>query len=216
MKILALEGALGAFSCCFSDGRRHIVSSTAGNDALEAGLDAVSDVLREARTELRALDRLAVGTGPGSFTGLRIAISYAKGLALAKRLPLVGVSSYDILEPDDAQLPVLTVVAGRIGVVCARLHTESDRRVRCGPVDEVSDEFARLIHSDEITVVGATKDVLAALGERGLNVRTIHNRAAVPAEAVAQLATRYEPAASPHALRPDYGELPAARVPRFP
>jgi tRNA threonylcarbamoyladenosine biosynthesis protein TsaB len=216
MKILALEGALGTFSCCFADGRRRFVSSTVGQTGLEAGLDAVRGVLREAHEKLDALDRLAVGTGPGSFTGLRIAISYAKGLALAKRLPLVGVPSYDVLEPDDAQVPVLTIVSGRVGVICTRLRTESGSHIRCGALRDVAEELAGLVRDREITVIGATEDVLAALGERGLNVKTMNNRTLIPAEAVAELATRYDPAASPHALRPDYGELPAVKVPHFP
>ena len=216
MKILALEGALGAFSCCFFDGGRSFVSTTVGQTGLEAGLDAVRDVLRDANVELDQLDRLAVGTGPGSFTGLRIAISYAKGLALAKRLPLVGISSYDILEPDGVEAPALTIVSGRVGVICARLRTDGGTYIRCGAVGDVSEELAGLARDREIAVVGATEDVLSALGERGLNVKSITNRTLIPAEAVAELATHCDPVASPHALRPDYGELPAVKVPRFP
>jgi tRNA threonylcarbamoyl adenosine modification protein YeaZ len=216
MKILALDGALGAFSCCFADGRRRFVSTTVGQTGLEAGLDAVRDVLRDANVELEQLDRLAVGTGPGSFTGLRIAISYAKGLALAKRLPLVGISSYDILEPDGLAEPILTIVSGRVGVICARLRADGGTHIRCGTVRDVAEQLAGLARDREVTVIGATEDVLSALGERGLNVKTINNRTLIPAEAVAELATRYDPIESPHALRPDYGELPAVKVPRFP
>jgi len=77
---------------------------------------------------LRDLDRLAVGIGPGSFTGVRIAISYAKGLALAAGLPLTGISSYDVLTPGDAPATVLTVVHGRPGVISARLRIGTETR----------------------------------------------------------------------------------------
>jgi tRNA threonylcarbamoyladenosine biosynthesis protein TsaB len=53
----------------------------------------VDEVLREAGVELRALDGIAVGLGPGAFTGLRISLSLAKGLAYAAGLPLGGASS---------------------------------------------------------------------------------------------------------------------------
>lgn len=215
MNVLALEGALGPFSCCFSDGRRVVLAHSAGSDALEAGLSVVARVLRDAGAGPAAFDRLAVGIGPGSFTGLRIAVSYAKGLALAWSLPLVGIPSYDVLEPGGLRPPVLTIVPGRAGIVCARLRTHAGSRVRCGAVVEVLDELASTLHDEEITVVGATEDVLAALGERGLNVKNVPPRTPIPAEAVAQLAMRCTPAASPHAVRPDYGELPAAKVPRF-
>jgi tRNA threonylcarbamoyladenosine biosynthesis protein TsaB len=215
MKVLALEGALGAFSCSFLDGSTRVTAQTAGNDALEAGLEAVARVLRDAGIELAGLDRLAVGIGPGSFTGLRIAVSYAKGVALAKGLPLVGISSYDALEPDALPLPVLTSVEGRAGIVCARLRTPAGRWVRCGRIAEVIEELAALVNGGEITVISTSEGVLAALGERGLSVRHVQTRATIAAEAVAELATRTEPQ-SPHALRPDYGELPAAKVPQLP
>src|SRR5205807_10367009 len=48
----------------------------------------VDDLLREAGLKPNQLRAVAVGTGPGSFTGLRIGLSYAKGLALAGDLPL--------------------------------------------------------------------------------------------------------------------------------
>jgi tRNA threonylcarbamoyl adenosine modification protein YeaZ len=211
---LALDGALGTFSCCFADGGERFSAASAGNDALEAGLTLVARVLREAGTDLAHVDRLAVGTGPGSFTGLRIAVSYAKGLALARHLPLVGISSYDALEPPDVELPVLTVVEGRAGIVCARLRTAAGTVVRCGRTAEVVDELARSMDGQALALAGAAEGVFAALGERGLSVRHVQNRAKIAAEAVADLALRAEPR-SPHALRPDYGELPAAKVPRL-
>ena len=215
MNVLALDGALGPFSCCFTDGRRYVTAHSAGNDALEAGLSAVARVLRDAGAGPGMLDRIAVGIGPGSFTGLRIAVSYAKGLSLAWDVPLVGISSHDALEPDGLALPVMTVVSGRAGIICARLRTADGSRSRCGAVVEVLDELANAPHDDEIAVVGATEDVLSALGERGLNVKSVPPRTLRPAEALAQLATRFAPAVSPHAVRPDYGEMPAAKVPRF-
>lgn len=209
--LLALDGAFQAFSAAvISDGRR-IALSSAGNDALEAGLGLVERLLAEAGLGLEQLDRLAVGIGPGSFTGLRIAISYAKAIAQARRLPLVGISSYDALEPAGVALPVLAVVQGRRGVICARRReADGSSRTACGPIAEVIAELG----GGELTAVGATEDVLGALGERGF-VRSVAPRALIPAEAIAELAIDREPAPSPHAVRPDYGELPAARVPKF-
>jgi tRNA threonylcarbamoyladenosine biosynthesis protein TsaB len=97
--VLGLDGALGAFSVAVArDGDVVTSNALSGNVALESGLSAVSAVLRTACIETTQLDRLAVGIGPGGFTGLRITIAYAKSLAQAWERPLAPVSSFDALE----------------------------------------------------------------------------------------------------------------------
>lgn len=58
---------------------------------------AVDELMSAARLKLDAIGAIAVGTGPGSFTGLRIGLSYAKGIAMASRCALVGVPSFDAM-----------------------------------------------------------------------------------------------------------------------
>jgi tRNA threonylcarbamoyladenosine biosynthesis protein TsaB len=60
-------------------------------------LGAIELVLREARCALGDLDGWAITLGPGSFTGLRIGVSTAKGLSLATQKPIVGISTLDVL-----------------------------------------------------------------------------------------------------------------------
>lgn len=55
----------------------------------------VEALLRRAGVELSELRGVAVGVGPGSFTGVRIALSYGKGLAFAAGCPIVGVSTFE-------------------------------------------------------------------------------------------------------------------------
>jgi tRNA threonylcarbamoyladenosine biosynthesis protein TsaB len=57
----------------------------------------VDALLRDAGVEPRELDALAVGIGPGSFTGVRLGLATARGLALALDLPVAGVSTLDAL-----------------------------------------------------------------------------------------------------------------------
>jgi tRNA threonylcarbamoyladenosine biosynthesis protein TsaB len=61
-------------------------------------LEDADALLRQAGVKLARVDRLAVGTGPGSFTGLRIGLAAARGLALARDLPVAGVSTLVALE----------------------------------------------------------------------------------------------------------------------
>jgi len=57
----------------------------------------IEEVLKEGGLELRGLDGISVGLGPGGFTGLRIALATAKGIAYAARVPLVGVSTLEAM-----------------------------------------------------------------------------------------------------------------------
>ncbi len=58
---------------------------------------AVAEALSKANIGYEALGALAVALGPGSFTGLRIGMALAKGLALVRHLPLIGIPTLDIL-----------------------------------------------------------------------------------------------------------------------
>jgi len=60
-------------------------------------LEDVDALLRQGGARARDLDRIAVGVGPGSFTGVRIGLATARGLALALDLPVAGVSTLDAL-----------------------------------------------------------------------------------------------------------------------
>lgn len=60
-------------------------------------LEQIDEVLDQASRTLEDVEALAVGTGPGSFTGLRVGLATVKTIAYARRLPLVGVMSSDAL-----------------------------------------------------------------------------------------------------------------------
>ena len=60
-------------------------------------LAGIAALLREARLPARGLDGLAVSLGPGSYTGIRVGVTAAKTLAFALRIPLVGISSHEVL-----------------------------------------------------------------------------------------------------------------------
>lgn len=216
MIVLGLDGALGAFSAAIAvDDAVQSAQERAGNVALEAGLDAVAAVLRDAAIEADQLDRIAIGIGPGGFTGLRIAIAYAKSLAQAWERPLVPVSSFDALELGYDLPQVLSVVVGRTGVISARYRAPGALVRASGWIDQVLPEILRDVEPGELPVIGAPEDVRRALAEGGWSVKPFAPLHAPPAAAIALLGVSMPSAASIHEVRADYGELPAAKVPRL-
>ncbi len=100
MNILAIETSTDACSCALrvaeAGGKkkktytRHLVEPR-GHSRLLPGL--VGELVAEAGIDLRSLDAVAFGQGPGSFTGLRIACAVAQGIGFGAGCPLVAVSS---------------------------------------------------------------------------------------------------------------------------
>jgi tRNA threonylcarbamoyladenosine biosynthesis protein TsaB len=214
--VLALEGALGGFSAAVArDGAIVAAQSLESNVALEAGLGCVSAVLREAATQPAALDRLAVGIGPGGFTGLRITVTYAKALAQAWERPLAAVSSFDALEYGHRLERALTVVVGRSGIISARFRDAGREARASGPTLEVLREILTGATPGPLPVVAAPEDVLAALAEAGWTVTPMPPLVMPAAAAVALVGIAAPAAANAHEVRADYGEAPAAKVPHF-
>jgi tRNA threonylcarbamoyladenosine biosynthesis protein TsaB len=216
MKILALDGALNGFSAAVAfDATVRASATLPGNVALERGLTLASVVLQGAGLEKERPDRIAVGIGPGSFTGLRIAIAYAKSLAQAWNVPISGVSSFDALELGIVERDVLAVVSARKGIVSLRLRNGPVSSRASGPVMQAVEEV--LAHgAPPRVVIGAPKDVVDALAERGIVAIAQPPTVTPAAAAIALIAANSKPEQSVHALTADYGELPAAKVPSRP
>jgi tRNA threonylcarbamoyladenosine biosynthesis protein TsaB len=97
MRVLAIDTALEACSAAVLDTERGGILASESIAMLrghaEALLPLVSRVMTEAGMEFTALDRVAVTVGPGSFTGLRVGVSAARGIAVAAGKPAVGLTT---------------------------------------------------------------------------------------------------------------------------
>ena len=97
MRILAIDTALGACSACVLDaGEAHPVAIE--QVAMERGhaealMPLIERVMNAVEGGFSSLDRVAVTVGPGSFTGLRVGISAARGIALAAGKSAIGVTT---------------------------------------------------------------------------------------------------------------------------
>ena len=123
MRVLAIDTALAACSAAVLDTDHgggvlasDSLSMTRGH--AEALMPLIYHVMQRARMAFADLDRVAVTTGPGSFTGLRVGISAARGIALAADKPAVGVS---------------TLTAYAAALLADDDSTARDRRDRCPP-----------------------------------------------------------------------------------
>ncbi|MGI3165155.1 tRNA (adenosine(37)-N6)-threonylcarbamoyltransferase complex dimerization subunit type 1 TsaB [Pseudooceanicola sp. 200-1SW] len=83
----------------------------------------LEELLAEAGRTWANLDALAVGVGPGNFTGIRISVALARGLALGLKVPVLGVTGFDVLAEGQPR-PVLATLPAPRGQVYAQLVTE--------------------------------------------------------------------------------------------
>lgn len=94
MRILAIDTATEACSVAlWNDGTTFAHFELCPREHTQRILPLVRAALADAEVKLTDLDALAFGRGPGSFTGVRIGIGIAQGLALGAELPMIGVST---------------------------------------------------------------------------------------------------------------------------
>src|SRR6478752_2179035 len=96
MRVLAIDTALEACSAAVLDTERGRMASESRpmvRGHAEALMPLIERVMRQADMPFAALDRVGVTTGPGSFTGLRVGIAAARGIALAATKPAFGLTT---------------------------------------------------------------------------------------------------------------------------
>lgn len=153
----------------------------------------------------KALDRIGVTTGPGSFTGLRVGLAFAQGLGAALDRPVVGVSTLNALAASVADAPaVAALIDARRGQVYARLWRNG---APTGPaeawsLDEAAQRVAALGPSPALVGSGARLLAEAAAGA------VIHDLAGPAPEALARLVAAADPVLAPP--RPLYLRAPDA------
>jgi tRNA threonylcarbamoyladenosine biosynthesis protein TsaB len=130
--LLAMDTATQVMSLALHDGRSLLAEHTwhtANNQTVELA-PTVQNLLAQCGVAIDDLKVLAVSTGPGSYSGLRIGVALAKGMASARQLPLVGVSTLDTIAVAQSHYQsslIVTVQAGRGRVIVGRYQWRKGR-----------------------------------------------------------------------------------------
>lgn len=169
MRVLAIDTALAACAAAVIDTNRAaiIASETLAmaRGHAEAVMPLIARVMDAAQIEFSQLDRIAVTTGPGSFTGLRVGLSAARGIALAAGKPAVGLSTLaGFAAPhvaEDDKSAVVAVVDARHDHVYLQVFGPGGRTVvspRVAPLREA----LQAAMTAPARIVGSAADLLAA------------------------------------------------------
>ena len=177
MRILAIESSAKAASIAVTE-NGSLVSQFFQSSALTHSrtlLCMAQDLLSNLELKLSDIDSIAVAKGPGSFTGVRVAVSAAQGLALGLDIPLTGVSSLAALaqgalkEQPDAKL-ALSAIDARMGEVYFALFAKSVQGLQVLYEESVlspeaaSAKVQELISEQRVVTAGTGIELLRAAG----------------------------------------------------
>ena len=224
MKLLAVDTALGACSAALLDGETVLAHAL---EPMERGhaerlAPMVREVMNAAGIGFETLDRLAVTTGPGTFTGQRVGYAFMRALRLALGRPLVGITTLSAMAQaamaeagKDAAAVLHDAKRGEVYFLLAAKEqvTISDRLVSFDEAVHAIEERYNYSYAGLVVAGTGARPAADALKVHGRDV-AISEIAAPDALWVARLAmTASEPAAIP---RPLYLRPPDARLPVTP
>jgi tRNA threonylcarbamoyl adenosine modification protein YeaZ len=143
--IAAVEASTMQISCAVGP-----VERSAGGGAVEALGTLMEEAVAAAGASLSALEAIVVGAGPGSFTGIRSAVTFANALSYALGCPVGAVSTLDsvavaVSVPGQRAMVALEAGRGRLYVA----GYAGDLAREAGPLHVEGDEFVRLVASEK-------------------------------------------------------------------
>ncbi len=217
MRVLAIDTALEACSAAVLDTERAAIvaheSLTMARGHAEALMPLVKRVMEQAALVFSDIDRIAVTTGPGSFTGLRVGLAAARGLGLAAARPVVGLTTLaafaaPLIAADDS-LPVVATVDARHEHVYLQVFGPRGRTIVPPRIASLR-EALRVSATGAPRIVGTAANILAAAwpgGERAPSA--VEQLGAPDIDWVARLGAAADEATTPP--KPLYLRAPAAQ-----
>jgi tRNA threonylcarbamoyladenosine biosynthesis protein TsaB len=224
LPILAFDTAQGALSVAVLDGDRvlaHYFESRTHKHA-EVLMLVIKKVLKQALLTPADLTALAVTIGPGTFMGLRIGLAAAKGLALARTLPLVGVTTLEaiaapvIAEEDEV---IFATFDAKRGDVYLQAFSSCQEPISQPLISNVDDALAHITPPRDRVVLVGTGGILVAevLEKNGIICRLAATKSQPDALSIARIANARLAIHGPHnflvAPAPLYLRTPDAKRP---
>lgn len=218
MKILAIDTSLDACSAAVYDSEAERLLSFISHDMkrghAEALVPIIADAMKAAGLEFSALDRIATTIGPGSYTGLRVGISAAKGISLASGKPAIGITTLaaftaPLVADENTAVPAVAAIDARHGNVFFHMAGASNRILLTPRHASIADAI-RAISSGPVRLTGPAATLLNDRWPKngGAMPVSVDPRSAPSIEWVARLAAMTEPSRSP--ARPLYLRAPDA------
>jgi len=169
MRVLAIDTALGACSAAILDTDQGGIIASESVPMVRGHAEALMPLLhrlvQQTDSGFAEFDRVAVTTGPGSFTGLRVGIAAARGIALSIKKPAVGLSTLSAYAAphlaDDDNAPVVVAIDARHQHVYLQVFGPGGRSViepRLAPLREA----ARAAAAAPARIVGSAAQAVAA------------------------------------------------------
>ena len=168
MRVLAIDTALAACSAAVLDTEYGGIIASESRPMVrghaEALMPLIADLMRRAELAFADIDRIVVTTGPGSFTGLRVGIAAARGIALAADKPAFGVSTLSAYAApylaDDDTSPVIAAIDARHDHVYLQVFGPAGRIVIAPRLAALS-EAARAAAEAPSRIVGSAAQAVA-------------------------------------------------------
>lgn len=166
----------GAYCTCALVDRERVLAQTSeniGRGHAERLAPMVQEVLGEANVKPSAIERVAVCTGPGSFTGLRVALAFAKGFALPRKIPVIGLSALEVMAAQidpHKENRVVSVMDVRRGQLCWAAYDRCEE-IQAPVTQQFEDAklaitktgYGRLV-GDGASLIGEESDILTVSG----------------------------------------------------
>ena len=143
------------------------VSENIGRGHAERLAPMVAGALEKVSLEAKSIDRIAVCTGPGSFTGLRVALAFARSFALPNKTPVIGISALQAMAAEADPIKTRTIISAinaKRGEICWSVY-ENGYEIQRPQTQDIETAKLGISKTPHDLVVGDGAGLLAQISD---------------------------------------------------